>query len=39
MFIGIGILFFEIPFIFINFSRNINEYHEKYLKEGYANIT
>lgn len=39
MLIGIGILFFEMPFLFINFSYNINEYHEKYLKKGYANIT
>jgi hypothetical protein len=39
MLIGICILFFEMPFLFINFSYNINEYHEKYLKKGYANIT
>lgn len=39
MLIGIGILFSEMPFQFIILSRNINEYHEKYLKKGYANIT
>jgi hypothetical protein len=39
MLIRIGILFFEMPFLFIIFSRNINEYHEKYFLKGYANIT
>jgi hypothetical protein len=38
MLIGIGILFFEMPFLFIIFSHNIYEYHEKYFKKGYANI-
>jgi len=39
MLIGIGILFFEMPFLFIIFSRNINEYHENYFLKGYANMT